>query len=115
MYSTPVRTRSIPADEVVPGDVVLLEAGDRVCADLCVTECFSLSADESILTGESQPVNKKVCRRRVTENELNCDDLMYMGTTITQGHGEAEVLATGMDTQMGKINYSLLQKLLKAN
>lgn len=93
----------IPADEVVPGDVVLLEAGDRVCADLCVTECFSLSADESILTGESQPVNKKVCRRRVTENELNCDDLMYMGTTITQGHGEAEVLATGMDTQMGRI------------
>ncbi len=93
----------IPADEIVPGDVVLLEAGDRVCADLCITECFGLSADESILTGESNPVNKKTCRRTVTENVLNCEDMMYMGTTITQGHGEAEVFATGMDTQMGKI------------
>ena len=95
--------RTIPAEEVVPGDVLLLEAGDRICADACITECFGMSADESILTGESQPAAKRVCGRRVTENELNCDDLLYMGTTLTQGHGEAEVLATGMDTQMGKI------------
>jgi Ca2+-transporting ATPase len=97
------RITEIEARLIVPGDVVLLEAGDRVSADMCVTECFGLGADESILTGESQSVLKKVCQRKVSQSELNCDDLVYMGSTITQGHGEAEVIATGMDTQMGKI------------
>ncbi len=91
----------IPASELVPGDVAVLKAGSRVPADGTVAECSSLCADESMLTGESLPVEKKVFRGGDTSSLR--DDCVYMGTSVTSGHGEFVVTSTGMSTQMGKI------------
>lgn len=85
------KTQRICARELVVGDVVNLTAGDRIPADCKAIRCTHLASDESMLTGESVAVNKRV------------DDSMYMGCTITQGHGKAVVTAIGMDTEMGKI------------
>ena len=95
------RKTEIEASKIVPGDVVIIKAGCRVPADGIITEAMSLSADESLLTGESLPVEKKV----YSGGDLSVlrEDCVYMGTGITQGHGEFIVKATGMDTQMGKI------------
>lgn len=93
----------IGAADTVPGDLILLETGDRVPADSLLLSCHSMEADESILTGESQAVAKHACKEPHTNNELNREDVAYMGTTVVKGHGEARIIATGMETQMGKI------------
>ena len=85
------RVTSIPAEEVVPGDLILLEAGDRVPADAEIVESSSLQIDESLLTGESVPVEK------VKKASA------YMGTIVTGGRGKALVHSTGMNTEMGHI------------
>ena len=81
----------IDREEVVPGDILKLEAGDRIAADAKLIESTDLEVDEAILTGESEPVSKEL------------DDEVFSGTTITYGRGEARVTATGMDTELGKI------------
>ncbi|MBQ7874214.1 MAG: cation-translocating P-type ATPase [Oscillospiraceae bacterium] len=91
----------VSASMLVPGDVVVLKSGCRVPADGTVLNSMSLSADESLLTGESLPVEKKIYRGGDTSSLRG--DCVYMGTSITSGHGEFTVTATGMDTQMGKI------------
>lgn len=93
--------QEIYASKIVPGDVAVLSCGCRVPADGTVLSAMGLSADESMLTGESLPSEKKVYRGGDTKNLR--DDCVYMGTTITSGHGEFLITATGMDTQMGKI------------
>ncbi len=92
----------VPASSLVPGDVVLLSAGCRVPADGSVLVSTDLAADESLLTGESLPVQKTVFRGGGDPSSL-CNDFVYMGTVITAGHGEFLVTQTGMSTQMGKI------------
>ena len=92
----------VPASALVPGDVVLLSAGCRVPADGSVLVSAELSADESLLTGESLPVSKTVFRGGGDTAALR-NDFVYMGTVITAGHGEFLVRETGMSTQMGKI------------
>ena len=96
----------IPAEEVVPGDIVLLKAGMKVCADGFVLESAALAADESLLTGESLPVEKHIAvESDIKENFTlqNRHDMVYMGTIITSGHGKFFVSTTGMSTQMGGI------------
>ena len=94
----------IPGEELVPGDIVSLDTGDRVPADICLLEAAALSADESILTGESVPVSKKAAPTdEIPENALHQPELVYMGTILTAGRGVGRVIATGMGTQMGKI------------
>lgn len=83
----------IPAAQVVPGDVLSLEAGDRVAADAELVEAAAVQADESLLTGESVPVEK-------TPGKAG---RVFMGTMLTGGRGLAEVYATGMRTEMGRI------------
>lgn len=93
----------IQAQDVVPDDVIILEAGDRVAADAVLLESVSLQADESLLTGESVPVEKYAFSG---ENIWNCSDrkhIVYMGTIITGGRGRALVRSTGMNTEMGGI------------
>ena len=93
----------LPGRDVVPGDMILLEAGDAVCADGRLLECASLKADESALTGESLPVEKTTA---VIEGDVPLGDrknLVFSGTFITYGRGKFLVTATGMDTEMGKI------------
>jgi P-type Ca2+ transporter type 2C len=94
---------SIPAEEVVPGEVILLESGDKVPADARLFEAKNLKLDESMLTGESVPVTKTI---DPFEEELSLGDrtnLVFGGTIVTEGRGKAIVYATGQKSQMGKI------------
>ncbi len=94
----------IPAENVVTDDVIELEAGDKVPADCVVLSQSSLCADESILTGESEAVAKVTGNPDNKDNSLNKSDIVYSGTVIVRGHATAKVIATGKNTQMGKIS-----------
>jgi len=94
----------IPAKYVVPGDIIVLSAGDKIPADARIIEANSLECDESILTGESQPTLKRTLTLRgkflPKIEHLNS---VFMGTTISHGSGKAIVFATGLKTEFGKI------------
>jgi P-type Ca2+ transporter type 2C len=95
--------QSIPATEVVPGDIILIEEGDTVPADARLMQSTALQTAEAALTGESLPVSKDT--RPITA-EVGLGDrhnMLFSGTTATYGRGKAVVVATGMDTQMGRI------------
>lgn len=94
----------IAAEELVPGDIVCLEAGRQVPADLRLTKTMSLKLEEAALTGESMPVEKDagyLVKGRAEACE--CRNMAYMSTNVTYGRGEGMVTATGMDTQIGHI------------
>jgi Ca2+-transporting ATPase len=94
----------VKAEELVPGDVVVLEEGRTVPADLRLTKAFAMKADESSLTGESLPVDKDP--DLVLSEEVGVGDRVneaYMSTPIVYGRGEGVVIATGMNTEIGKI------------
>ena len=95
------RKTEISASEIVPGDICFLSAGNKVPADGKILSSMSMAADESMLTGESLPVEKKV----FSGGDISSirEDMVYMGTSVTAGHGEFVVTSTGMKTQMGKI------------
>jgi len=97
------REAMIPAKEIVPGDILLLETGDRIATDARLLEAVDLSVDEAILTGESAPVSKNT--RALTVETLVADrkNMVFMGTHVTYGRGKAIVTSTGMNTQFGKI------------
>ncbi len=96
------------SDELVPGDVVLLEAGDAVPADGRIIENASLKIEEAALTGESVPVNKIMDALGLTEGQEDIPlgdrkNMCYMGSTVVYGRGKAVITDTGMATEMGKI------------
>ena len=98
----------LPSTELVPGDVVLLEAGDAVPADGRIIENASLKMEEAALTGESVPVNKALEALGLAEgqDEVPLGDrknMCYMGSTVVYGRGKAVITTTGMETEMGKI------------
>lgn len=95
---------SLPAEELVPGDIVLLEAGDKVPADLRLIKVHNLQIQEAILTGESVPVEKNV--KPVTEEAALGDRLCmaYSGTLVTAGQGRGIVVGTGAATEIGRIS-----------
>ncbi|MFR9775887.1 cation-translocating P-type ATPase [Micromonospora sp. MS34] len=101
--------RRVPAEELVVGDVALVEGGDVVTADLRVVEASRLEADESALTGESVPVGKSVTPLPADTPLADRTNMLFKGTAITQGSGVAVVVATGMDTELGRIS-SLVQE-----
>ena len=93
----------IPAAELVPGDIILIEEGDTIPADGRLTQSSALRTAEAALTGESLPVSKDI--DPITE-EVGLGDrynMVFSGTAATYGHGKAVVVATGMQTQMGRI------------
>ena len=101
-------TRRIPAREVVPDDIVVLNEGDRVPADGKVIENVLLALDESLLTGESIPVQKEaVVNPDSTQKEDNARSRVYSGSLVVRGHGIALVTATGGQTEIGKIGRDL--------
>ena len=95
--------RDVDARALVPGDIVILEAGDRVPADVRLAVANEIAVDESALTGESQPVRKAI---EVTARELSLAErtsMVWMGTSVTEGRGMGVVVATGIRTQFGRI------------
>ncbi|HFC10412.1 MAG TPA: calcium-translocating P-type ATPase, SERCA-type [Chloroflexi bacterium] len=98
------RRQVVPAREVVPGDIVLLEAGNYVPADVRLLESVNLRIDESALTGESSPVTKDatiVIRDNVPVGDQK--NMAFMGTVVSYGRGRGVVVSTGMRTQLGMI------------
>ncbi len=94
----------VPADALVPGDVVLLEGGDVVTADLRLVEASNLSADESTLTGESLAVDKDVAAVRADSLIGDRTSMLFKGTSVTRGSGVGVVVATGMRSELGQIS-----------
>ncbi len=97
------QTKVLPTRELVPGDLIILDPGDKVPADARIVEGMNLQIDEAVLTGESAPVDKspKVLEAEVPMNERN--NIAFSGTIVTYGRGKAAVFATGMGTEFGKI------------
>ncbi|HEX9020138.1 MAG TPA: HAD-IC family P-type ATPase, partial [Nitrospirota bacterium] len=103
------KQKRIPGREVVCGDILVLSEGDRVPADASVFSCTNLSIDESLLTGESIPVRKTACEdiREMARPGGEDSPFVYSGTMVVQGQGIATVLATGVNTEIGKIGKAL--------
>ncbi len=98
------KTIQISANLIVKDDIVFLESGDSVPADCVVLEVNRFEVDESILTGESFAVVKEPNELLGCSNELNKSNIVYMGTSVLKGKAKVRVVATGNDTQMGKIS-----------
>ena len=98
---------TVKSEELVPGDIIVLEAGDAVPADARIIESASMKIEEAALTGESVPVNKAVSALSLgDEKDVPLGDrknMAYMGSTVVYGRGRAVVTGTGMNTEMGKI------------
>lgn len=96
--------KSIPVEQLVPGDVILLESGQRIPADSRLIESYGLESDESSLTGESLPIPKVADLVLPEETPLaERQTLVFAGTLITRGRGTAIVVATGMNTELGRV------------
>ncbi len=105
------REVTVPARELVPGDVLLVEPGDRIPADARLVDAPGLEVEESALTGESLPVRKSAGWVGDADAPLgDRRNMLYMGTTATRGRGRALVVATGMQTEMGRIAH-LIQEV----
>ena len=120
------RIQIVHSEDLVLGDIILLEAGDAVPADARIIECASMKVEEAALTGESVPVTKQAealtLEARIDKQTEAVDlgkqsdvplgdrkNMLYMGSTVVYGRGTAVVVATGMDTEMGKIADALSQ------
>lgn len=102
------RQTTVKSEEIVPGDMVLLEAGDVVPADIRLTEANTLKIEEAALTGESVPVNKTTAT--INDSDLPLGDrknLGFMNSNVTSGRGVGVVIGTGMNTEVGKIAHML--------
>jgi hypothetical protein len=100
-------TRMIPAEEVVPGDIVLLESGDKIPADLRLADAKNLRTEEAALTGESVPADKHTdpVTANATVGDREC--MAFSGTMVVSGRATGVVVATGSETELGRINQLL--------
>lgn len=95
------RHTEIDSSKLVPGDIVVIEPGTKVSADMRIINCNNLSVDESILTGESIAVNKNAEPIKLSDNDKSC--MLYAGTYVLTGRAMAVVVETGINTEIGKI------------
>ncbi len=102
-------TKLIPSYQIVPGDIVVLQAGDRIPADLRLFSIKNLQCDESTLTGESVPVNKRAGPSHQDAPIAERKSMAFNGTYVTAGTGLGVVVATGLETEFGKISTLLEQ------
>src|SRR6516165_8667494 len=100
-------TRMIPAEELVPGDVVLLESGDKVPADLRLTDVKNLRTEEAALTGESVPTDKSADAVSAKATVGDRENMAFSGTLVVSGRATGVVVGTGSDTELGRINQML--------
>src|SRR5215831_16976525 len=100
-------TRMIPAEELVPGDIVLLESGDKIPADLRLVDAKNLRTEEAALTGESVPADKntEAVSTNATVGDREC--MAFSGTMVVSGRATGVVVATGSETELGRINQLL--------
>lgn len=98
------RSVMVSARELVPGDIVLLEAGDVVSADLRLCRASAMLIDESVLTGEAAPVEKTAAQLLEQVELADRSNMAYKGTAVTRGTGDGVVVATGMQTELGRIS-----------
>ena len=103
--------KKIPVSEVTLGDVVVLEPGERICADVRLFSCKNLACDEAVLTGESLPVFKRIDPVSMESIVADRKSMAYSGTLVSSGYGKGVVVAIGMETEFGKIA-SLLQSVV---
>lgn len=101
--------RSVPARELVPGDVVQVGLGARVPADLRLIEADDLACDESVISGESLPSEKSIAAVAGAASLADLDSMAFMGTIVTSGSGRGIVVATGASTEMGQVAAGLSQ------
>lgn len=97
------KEKEVPSKELVFGDILILEGGDRISADARLIEIHSLKCDEAPLTGESVPVDKEVKPLAEDVRVSDRKNMVFTGTTVVYGRGKAVVASTGMDTEFGKI------------
>ena len=102
-------TRMIPAEQLVPGDVVLLESGDKIPADLRLIEAKNLRTEEAALTGESVPAEKTVDAAPVNATVGDRASMAFSGTMVVSGRATGVVVATGSETELGRINQLLAE------
>ncbi|MDP2943683.1 MAG: cation-translocating P-type ATPase [Candidatus Omnitrophota bacterium] len=96
--------KEIPAEDLVPGDIILLRVGDKIPADARLLEAINMKTDEASLTGESQTTDKTTERLQDQEVPLgDMKNMVFMGTSVSYGRGKAAIIATGMETEFGKI------------
>lgn len=95
--------KTIDCRDIVVGDVVIIKKGERVPADIRITECASLAVDESMLTGESVPVFKTADDLPQTEHPTEMHNMLFSSTLVTAGHGKGVAVATGMNTFVGSV------------
>lgn len=103
------RIETIPAEQLVPGDLVIIDAGDVIAADMRITSSANLASDESALTGESLPVAKDVEPVLPDTPLADRTCMLFKGCAVTRGTGEAVVIGTGMDTELGRISKLVAQ------
>jgi Ca2+-transporting ATPase len=99
--------KKIDASELVPGDIIVLEAGEKIPADARLIEAINLDCQEGALTGESMPVSKRLQEFEKDTPVADRKNMVHSSTIITRGHGKAVVCATGMKTQIGKIAHMI--------
>jgi Ca2+-transporting ATPase len=97
------QVKSIPSEDVVPGDILIFEAGDYVSADARLLEAFQLSVDEALLSGESLPISKSIESLSQDTFFAERKNMIHAGSAISNGTGKAIVTATGMQTEIGRI------------
>ncbi|WAT18925.1 cation-transporting P-type ATPase [Aurantiacibacter sp. MUD11] len=98
------RMEVIPAEQLVPGDIVLVEGGDIISADMRIVAAANLAANESTLTGESVPVEKAVDTKPEDTRLAERANMLFKGTSITRGNATGVVVATGLQTELGRIS-----------
>ena len=102
-------TRLIPAEDVVPGDIILLESGDKIPADLRLIEAKNLRTEEAALTGESVPAEKTTDPVHVKATVGDRENMAFSGTMVVSGRATGAVVATGSQTELGRINQLLAE------
>ncbi|WP_395398133.1 HAD-IC family P-type ATPase [Novosphingobium sp. BL-8A] len=102
-------TRLIPAEDLVPGDIVLLESGDRIPADLRLVEARNLRTEEAALTGESVPAEKTIAPVPAKATVGDRENMAFSGTMVVSGRATGIVVATGSQTELGRINQMLAE------
>src|SRR5262249_42557 len=100
-------TRMIPAEQLVPGDVVLLESGDKIPADIRIIEAKNLRTEEAALTGESVPAHKSIDAVPANPTVGDRKSMAFSGTMVVSGRATGVVVSTGNETELGRINQLL--------